>query len=56
MMLRALLPGNAQRYAFAGLALGSALPVFGLVVEFFLPGSQPPAGTNLSKSVKPKPQ
>src|SRR5688572_21716118 len=35
MRLRALLPGVAQRYAFAGLALGSLLPVFGLVVEFF---------------------
>lgn len=35
MRLRALLPGIAQRYAFAGLALGFLLPVLGLVVEFF---------------------
>lgn len=34
MMLRALLPGVAQRYAFAGLALGSLLPVVGLFFEF----------------------
>ena len=35
MTLRALLPGIAQRYAFAGLALGSLLPILGLVAEFF---------------------
>lgn len=34
MMLRALLPGIAQRYAFAGLALGSLLPVLGLAVAY----------------------
>ena len=41
MMLRALLPGIAQRYAFAGLALGSSLPIFGLIVEFFSQRNQP---------------
>lgn len=33
MMLRALLPGVSQRYAVAGLALGSLLPGLGLVAE-----------------------
>lgn len=41
MMLRALLPGIAQRYAFAGLALGSVLPGLGFVAEFFWHGNQP---------------
>lgn len=41
MMLRAFLPGIAQRYAFAGLALGSSLPIFGLVAEFFSPRDHP---------------
>lgn len=41
MMLRALPPGIATRYAFAGLALGSFLPILGLVAEFFQ--SQTPA-------------
>lgn len=36
MKLRALLPGIAQRYAVAGLALGSLLPVLGLVAEFLM--------------------
>lgn len=35
MMLRALLPGIAQRHALAGLALGSLVPVIGLAVAFF---------------------
>lgn len=34
MMLRALLPGIAQRYAFAGLALGFLLPALGHLIEF----------------------
>src|SRR5262245_8327802 len=36
MMLRALLPGIAQRYAFAGLALGTLIPFFGLAFEYLL--------------------
>ena len=36
MTLRALLPGIAQRYAFAGLALGSLLPTIGLIAELLL--------------------
>jgi diguanylate cyclase (GGDEF)-like protein len=48
MTLRALLPGIAQRYAFAGLALGSLLPVFGLVAEFFLYRDDP-AGLRLDE-------
>lgn len=43
MMLRALLPGTAQRYAFAGLALGSVLPAVGLVAEFVLNRDDPHA-------------
>lgn len=34
MMFRALLPGLPQRYGFAGLALGSLLPVAGLAAEY----------------------
>lgn len=34
MMFRALLPGPPQRYGFAGLALGSLLPVAGLAAEY----------------------
>src|SRR5262245_22589818 len=41
MTLRALLPGIAQRYAFAGLALGSLMPVIGLVAEFLAYRDQP---------------
>lgn len=41
MMLRALLPGISQRYAIAGLALGSLLPVFGLVAEFLSQRGRP---------------
>jgi diguanylate cyclase (GGDEF)-like protein len=36
MMLRAFLPGIAQRYAIAGLALGTLLPIFGLLSETVL--------------------
>lgn len=48
MMLRALLPGIAQRYALAGLALGSFLPILGLVAEFFSYRNQP-AGLRLDE-------
>ncbi|MDB5551478.1 MAG: diguanylate cyclase domain protein [Rhizobium sp.] len=36
MMLRAFLPGIAQRYAIVGLALGTLLPIFGLLSETVL--------------------
>jgi diguanylate cyclase (GGDEF)-like protein len=37
-MLRTLLPGIPQRYAFVGSAIGALLPVIGVSTEFFLSG------------------